>query len=183
MMRIGFVGTGLIAWCHGLGLKAMIDAGVIDATIVAVHDPRQKQAQAFADALGSDGVVVAADAAEVAEGSDLVWVCTPTSAHRAAIDAALQAGRAVFCEKPLDRDLASAVALADAVAASGVPSQCGLVLRSAPVFRCVARPRTGRLAGGADGGHLSRRPVLPDPGPLRLAVARRRGPGRRWVPD
>jgi UDP-N-acetylglucosamine 3-dehydrogenase len=41
----------------------------------------------------------------------------------------------VFCEKPLDRDLARATALVDAVAASGVASQCGLVLRSAPVFR------------------------------------------------
>ena len=29
MLRIGFAGTGLIAWAHGLGLQAMIDAGVI----------------------------------------------------------------------------------------------------------------------------------------------------------
>ena len=42
----------------------------------------------------------------------------------------------MFCEKPLDRDLACAAALVDAVAA-GVTSQCGLVLRSAPVFRAL----------------------------------------------
>ena len=38
MLRIGIVGTGLIAWAHGLGLQAMIDGGVIDASIAVVHD-------------------------------------------------------------------------------------------------------------------------------------------------
>jgi predicted dehydrogenase len=41
----------------------------------------------------------------------------------------------VFCEKPLDVDLNRAQGLVDAVRASGVASQSGLVLRSAPVFR------------------------------------------------
>ena len=53
------------------------------------------------------------------------------------MDEALAAGRAVFCEKPLAPDLVAATALVDAVAASGVPSQSGLVLRSAPVFRAL----------------------------------------------
>jgi predicted dehydrogenase len=44
------------------------------------------------------------------------------------------AGKALFCEKPIDRDLAAATELVEAVAGSGAPSQCGLVLRSAPVF-------------------------------------------------
>ena len=38
MLRIGFVGSGLIAWAHGLSVKALIDGGVVDAEIVAVHD-------------------------------------------------------------------------------------------------------------------------------------------------
>ncbi len=135
MLRIGFVGSGLIAWTHALGLKAMIDAGVIEASIVAVHDPRERRAHGFAEAVGSPGAAVVADAAEVAARSDAVWVCTPTAAHRVAVDEALARGRAVFCEKPLDRDLAGATALVDAVAASGVVSQAGLVLRTAPVFR------------------------------------------------
>jgi predicted dehydrogenase len=53
------------------------------------------------------------------------------------VDEALAAGRAVFCEKPLDRDLARATELVDAVTRAGVPSQSGLVLRSAPVFRAL----------------------------------------------
>jgi myo-inositol 2-dehydrogenase/D-chiro-inositol 1-dehydrogenase len=134
VLRIGFVGSGLIAWAHGLGLKAMIEGGALDASIVAVHDQRERRARAFAAAVGAGGTVVVPDAGEVARRCDAIWVCTPTSAHRGAVDQAIASGCAVFCEKPLDRDLASAAALVDTVAASGIPSQCGLVLRSAPVF-------------------------------------------------
>jgi predicted dehydrogenase len=144
MVRIGFVGTGTIAWAHALGIKAMIDGGLLDAAITAVHDPRQRRAEGFAEAVGSSSAgtdstaaLVVADAEEVAVRADAVFVCTPTAAHRAATDAALAAGRAVFCEKPLDRDLARATALVDAVTAAGVPAQSGLVLRSAPVFRAL----------------------------------------------
>ena len=105
MLRVGFVGSGLIAWAHGLSLKAMIDGGVVEAAIVAVHDRSERRARSFADVVGADDVAVVGDAAEVARRSDAVWVCTPTSAHRGAVDEALAAGRAVFCEKPLDVDL------------------------------------------------------------------------------
>ncbi len=137
MVRIGFVGSGLIAWAHALGLKAMIEGGVLDAAIVAVHDPHQRKARGFIDAVGAPNAAAVTDAAEVAVRADAVFVCTPTSGHRGAVDEALAAGRAVFCEKPLDRDLARATALVDAVTTAGVTSQCGLVLRSAPVFRSL----------------------------------------------
>jgi predicted dehydrogenase len=135
MLRIGFVGTGLIAWAHALGIKAMIDGGVLDASICAVADERERRARGFADTVGSADTVVLAEPREVARHCDALWVCTPTGAHRAGVDEAVAAGTAVFCEKPLDRDLARARDLVDAVVASGVPSQSGLVLRSAPVFR------------------------------------------------
>src|SRR5579859_6052255 len=137
MVRIGFVGSGTIAWAHALGIKAMIDGGILDAAITAVHDPRQRRAEGFVEAVGSPGASAVASAGAVAAAADAVFVCTPTAAHRGAVDDALDVGRAVFCEKPLDRDLARATALVDAVTAAGVPSQCGLVLRSAPVFRAL----------------------------------------------
>jgi predicted dehydrogenase len=137
MVRVGFVGSGLIAWAHALGIKAMIDGGVLDAANTAVHDPRQRAAEGFIEVVGAPGAAAVASAAEVAARADAVFVCTPTAAHRGAVDEALAAGRAVFCEKPLDRDLTRATTLVDAVSAAGVPSQCGLVLRSAPVFRAL----------------------------------------------
>jgi myo-inositol 2-dehydrogenase/D-chiro-inositol 1-dehydrogenase len=151
VLRLGFVGSGLIAWTHGLAVKAMIDGGVIDASIVTVHDPRPRRAQGFLDALGGEGASASADTKEVAARCDAVWVCTPTAAHRDAVDEVLSAGRALFCEKPLDRDLERARALSAAVASSGLPSQCGLVLRSAPVFRALR----DLVAGGTLGAPMA----------------------------
>ena len=137
MLRIGFVGSGLIAWAHGLSLKALIDGGVVDAAIVAVHDQHERRARGFADIIGSDDVAVVGDAAEVARRCDAMWVCTPTAAHRGAVDEALGAGCAVFCEKPLDVDLARATRTGRDGRRVRCCSQSGLVLRSAPVFRAL----------------------------------------------
>lgn len=75
MVRIGFVGSGTIAWAHALGIKAMIDGGVLDAAITAVHDQRQRRAEGFVEAVGSPGSGAAvASAEEVAARADAVFV-------------------------------------------------------------------------------------------------------------
>lgn len=134
MLRIGFVGTGLIAWAHALGLQAGITAGVLDASMTAVHDRDPARASSFA---GHFGAAAFGSTAEVVAHSDAVWVCTPTAAHRGAVEAAAAMDRALFCEKPLATDLAGAEAMAALVTSSGVPAQVGLVLRSTPVFRAL----------------------------------------------
>jgi myo-inositol 2-dehydrogenase/D-chiro-inositol 1-dehydrogenase len=134
MLRIGFAGTGLIAWAHGLGLQALIQAGLIDAEITVAHDLHEKRLQRFAAASGAQSV---GSVPELLDRCDAVWVCTPTAAHAGVVDEALARGRAIFCEKPLATDLVGARALVDAVDAAGVPAQSGLVLRSAPVFRAL----------------------------------------------
>ena len=108
MLRIGFAGTGLIAWAHGLGLQAVIDAGLVEADISVVFDRSEKRAQGFAAHYGAE---VVHDLSELAGRCDAIWVCTPTVAHRDAVDAALAGGRAVFCEKPLATDLSGARSL------------------------------------------------------------------------
>jgi UDP-N-acetyl-2-amino-2-deoxyglucuronate dehydrogenase len=134
VLRIGFAGTGLIAWAHGLALQAMIEAGEIEADVTVVHDRSARRAQGFAAAHGAE---VVGDLDDLVQRCDAVWVCTPTVAHRSAVDAALAGRRAIFCEKPLATGLAEAQSLVDAVGAVGVPAQSGLVLRSAPVFRAL----------------------------------------------
>ena len=134
VVRIGFAGTGLIAWAHGLGLQAMIEARLLDAGISVVLDRSEIRGQRFADTFGAE---VVSDLDALMERCDAVWICTPTVAHRSAVDAALVHGRAFFCEKPLATDLDGAQALVSAVAATPVLAQCGLVLRSAPVFRAL----------------------------------------------
>jgi predicted dehydrogenase len=128
------VGTGVIAWAHAIGLQAMIRADVLDAAVVAVHDLDDARAEGFAAVNGATAV---ASLAQVLDSCDALWVCTPTAAHRGAVEAAAARGLPVFCEKPLATDLAGAESLAATVAGWGVPAQVGLVLRSAPVFRAL----------------------------------------------
>ena len=141
-VRIGFLGAGLIAHAHAIGLSG----SPTPFTISAVYDPVDERAQHFATAFAS---AVAPDAASVIEASDAVYVCTWTSEHRPSAELVVAAGRAVFCEKPLATTLADASALAESVQRSCVVNQVGLVLRRSPAFtllgRLVHEPAAGRV--------------------------------------
>jgi predicted dehydrogenase len=126
-VRLGFLGAGIIARHHA---RSVLGSGE-DVRITAVHDPDGERAAA----LSSDtGAAVAAGVDEVIDRSDAVYVCTWTSEHEALVRRVVDAGRAVFCEKPLGPDLAASRRIAGVVAAAGVVNQVGLVLRRAPVF-------------------------------------------------
>jgi predicted dehydrogenase len=133
-LRIGLIGCGFIATLHSRSLKALQAGGLIDAAVVATCDVDRSRAEAFARAHGAD--VATTDPDEVVAAADAVYVCTPTSTHRALLEAVAGAGRAVFCEKPLATTLGDAEAMAAAAAA--VPNQVGLVLRTAPAYRALA---------------------------------------------
>ena len=130
---IGFVGCGFIGAIHSRALKALAEAGLVDARVVATGDVDVARAEAFAAAHRSG--VATTDPQAVIDAADAVYVCTPTSSHRALLEAVAAAGKAVFCEKPLATNLGDAEAMA--VAAAGVPNQVGLVLRYAPDYRAL----------------------------------------------
>ena len=131
-IRIGIIGCGFITALHSRALKGVIKAGLVDAAVVATHDTDRSRAESVARAHGAE--LVATDAGEVLDAVDVVWICTPTSSHRALVEAAAAAGVGVFCEKPLATTLADAEAILAAVESASVAHQVGLVLRSSPVL-------------------------------------------------
>jgi UDP-N-acetyl-2-amino-2-deoxyglucuronate dehydrogenase len=144
VIRVGLVGCGFIAAIHSRALKALTAAGMVDAAVVATCDRDVARAEAFARGHRAD--VATDDLERLLDAVDAVYVCTPTSAHLAAVEAAAAAGVAVFCEKPLAPSLPQARAVAAAVARSGVPAQVGLVLRTSPAYGAlVDLVRSGRL--------------------------------------
>lgn len=113
-VRVGFLGAGLIGRHHAaslgaapsLGAATASDRGGPAAAVVSVYDPDTERARAFArDFAGGDPAAVAAGVDEVVARSDAVYGCTWTSKHPAPVARVAEAGRAVFCEKPLAIDL------------------------------------------------------------------------------
>lgn len=141
-VRIGFIGTGFIARTHNWFLKH----SAADHRIVAVDDLDVDRASAFADRVGADVVI---DDSALLDRVDAVFITTWTSEHEHLVAAAAERGVAVFCEKPLGVDAASAQRMVDAVDAAGVVNQVGLVLRFVPQFiharTLLADERAGRL--------------------------------------
>jgi predicted dehydrogenase len=133
VIRIGLIGCGHIGTVHSYALRQLRDAGLVDAGVVATFDVDGDRAAALAR---HHDARPCAELDELLEGVDVVWICTWTSAHLAAVEAAVGRSRAVFCEKPLAPTLGDAERIAGALAR--VPHQVGLVLRHAPVFRAAA---------------------------------------------
>ena len=148
MVRIGFLGAGLIAHFHAFGLSVAAgeDSPGADHALAGVYDPDPKRCREFADGWGA---AVCGSEAEVLDSCDAVYVCTWTSEHARLVDAACERGLAVFCEKPLAFDAAGAAVMADRVREAGVVNQVGLVLRSSPAFALLgalaAEPEAGRV--------------------------------------
>jgi len=143
MIRIGIAGCGHIGTVHSFALAQLRKAGVVDAAVVATHDTEPARAEALAR--HHDGARAHPDLASLAADVDVVWVCTWTAAHLEAVRVAVEAGRAVFCEKPLAPTMAECHELAALL--RRVPHQVGLVLRHAPVFATLAEAVADRRFG------------------------------------
>jgi predicted dehydrogenase len=130
-VRVGLVGAGFIGRVHSWALWALHETGVVDLSVVAVCDQDEGRAAALAKPHGAD--VAGLDA--LLDGVDVVYVCTPTAQHLPVVEAAVERGVAIYCEKPLAPDLAGATRVASLL--ERVPNQVGLVLRSAPVFAAL----------------------------------------------
>lgn len=99
--RIGFLGTG---WIGRHRMAAMVATGAIDA--VAVCDPSEQCVDEALAMSPSARVVDSLDAMLALDGLDGVVIATPSALHADQSIQALQAGKAVFCQKPLGRTAA-----------------------------------------------------------------------------
>ncbi|WP_315764485.1 Gfo/Idh/MocA family oxidoreductase [Sphingomonas sp. Y38-1Y] len=110
--RIGFLGTG---WIGRHRMAAMLDTGAVEAA--AICDPSPECA-AEAAALAPGAVQVDGLDAMLAQDLDGIVIATPSALHAEQSIAALNAGVAVFCQKPLGRSAAEARAVVDAARAA-----------------------------------------------------------------
>lgn len=153
-MRIAVLGAGRIGRIHGLNV-----ANRPGVELVAVADPLAPAAEALAKATGAE--VRSVEAAATAKDVDAVVICTPTTTHADLIETAARAGKAIFCEKPVDLSSERIVACLGVVKAAGVPLMIGFNRRFDPNFADLRR----RLAAGAVGAVEIVTVISRDPAP------------------
>lgn len=110
-LKLGFLGVG---WIGRHRMKAILESRMVEA--VAVADPSAEMAQE-ARMLAPDARIVA-DLDELLDHQlDGVVIATPSAAHAQQSIRALEAGVAVFCQKPLGRTAFEVKAVVDAAKA------------------------------------------------------------------
>lgn len=120
-VNVGLIGAGRIGSFHGESVARRL----VDAELVAVADPAPGAAAKLADALGADASYT--DVAEMLShpGLDAVIIATPARFHTNILVQAAEAGKAIFCEKPMALTLEDADRGIAAAKAAGVPLQVG----------------------------------------------------------
>ena len=97
-LRFAILGAGRIGKVHAKAIAAQPAA-----SLVAVADAHAPSADALATIYGarvSTIDLILADAA-----IDAVMICTPTDTHANLIERFAKAGKAIFCEKPIDLNI------------------------------------------------------------------------------
>ncbi|MGB3877907.1 MAG: inositol 2-dehydrogenase [Shinella zoogloeoides] len=129
MTRIALLGCGRIGKMHAATIVR-----AEGAELAAVYDP----VTAAAEETGRrHGCTVAASAEEAIALADAVLIATSTPTHADLIEASARAGKAVFCEKPIDLSLARVVACRKALAGFTRPVQIGFNRRFDPGHRAA----------------------------------------------
>jgi myo-inositol 2-dehydrogenase / D-chiro-inositol 1-dehydrogenase len=159
-VRIALVGAGRIGRIHAENLAFRVP----EADFVAVTDVNRASAELCARDYGVPSV--AADYSELLsrEDIDAVAVCSSTDTHAGYIAEAAQAGKHIFCEKPIALDLTATDRALEAVEQHGVGLMVGFNRRFHPNFK---RVRDIVASGGIGRPHLVRI-TSRDPRPPRI---------------
>jgi myo-inositol 2-dehydrogenase/D-chiro-inositol 1-dehydrogenase len=157
-VRVGVIGVGRIGRMHAELLARQVPT----ATVTMVHDAHEPSARGVAETLG---VTAAGDVDELLASPevDAVAICSPTPTHADLIVAAAEAGKAIFCEKPVSLDLREVDRALAAVDAAGVPFQIGFNRRFDPAHAAVAAAVASGQIGEPQLARISSRDPAPPP--------------------
>jgi myo-inositol 2-dehydrogenase/D-chiro-inositol 1-dehydrogenase len=156
-MKIGLLGAGRIGRIHGGNIAAHPRA-----SLAAVADADAAAAQRLA--MASNATIGTVYSIIDSKDIDAVVICTPTDTHADLIERAARAGKAVFCEKPVDLNAARIRACLDVVRAAKAKLMVGFNRRFDPSFASVrARIAAGEIGTVELVTILSRDPSPPPP--------------------
>lgn len=129
-IRFALLGAGRIGKVHARAV-----ASNADASLVAVTDAVPEAAAALAASYNC--TVRSLDDIEAASDIDAVIVCTPTDTHADLIERFARAGKAIFCEKPVDLSIQRVKDCIKTVEETNANLMIGFNRRFDPHFRAV----------------------------------------------
>jgi myo-inositol 2-dehydrogenase/D-chiro-inositol 1-dehydrogenase len=156
MLNIALIGAGRIGRIHAANVAAEPRL-----RLSHVVDPVPAAAAEIAAATGAgiaelDAVLADAEVAGVI-------IASATDTHLDYSIRAIAAGKAVFCEKPIDMDVARARSAADALGAPGTRMLLGFNRRFDPHFRALREKLAGGDMGAVETVHITSHDPAPPP--------------------
>ena len=136
-LNVGMIGYGGIGRVHALAYRAIpfhyaLPAGTVN--LVGVATSRPETADKAAREIGCDYWTANYHELLARDDVDLVDICVPNHRHEEIIVAAAQAGKNIYCEKPLSRTVAEGRRIVAAVEAARVKTQLTFNFRFFPAI-------------------------------------------------
>jgi len=156
-LRVGVVGVGRMGSVHARHLAGSVSG----AKLVALADVDRSRLDALANELGVKGFT---DYREMFRSPevDAVVIAGPTDQREEMLGAAVEAGKPVFCEKPLAQSMDAVRRLRALVERSGAFVQIGFMRRFDPGYAAARRHIEAGAIGEVIGVHsMTRDPKLP----------------------
>jgi len=148
-LSVAVIGVGRIGRLHAGNLATRLP----QARLVALADVNRPALETCAAELGVTALSDDYRAIVTRDDVDALIICSSTDTHSAIIQQAAAAGKHIFCEKPVDHDLARIDQALAAVSRSGVKFQVGFNCRFDHSFR---RAQQAVAAGTIGQPHLLR---------------------------
>jgi UDP-N-acetyl-2-amino-2-deoxyglucuronate dehydrogenase len=148
IVRFAIIGAGVIGDVHAQAIRSLPDV----AALSLIVSTREASARRLAEARGAGGYSTDLDAVFADPDIDAVSICTPSGLHADQAVAALEAGKHVMIEKPIDVSLDAADRIIAAERASGakvaVVSQHRFDPATEQVVAAIQAGDLGRLTSG-----------------------------------
>ena len=158
-LNVGIIGAGRIGRVHAQSLAFRLP----EARVVSISDVNLAAAQSVAARCGI-GKVAGSSAELLADPAvEAVLICSSTDTHAELIQAAAQAGKHIFCEKPIALDLRAIDAALAAVERAGVKLQIGFNRRFDANFARVRQAVVSAEIGKLNLLHIISRDPEPPP--------------------
>lgn len=160
-LHIGIIGAGRIGKVHA----ATIASRLPEAVPLMIADPDRRAAEETAARYGIPHIAQSSTDVLADPRIEAVLICSSTDTHADLVVAAAQAGKHIFCEKPIDHDLAKIDRALASVAKAGVKLQVGFNRRFDANFARVRQAVAEQEVGTPHILHIVSRDPLPPPIP------------------